>query len=189
MIASLINPRSLSLMLSIVGLSTFTQSSYGADSSAITCEIGNELAGRTFKRAATAKNAKNYVIANENRMAFWDVYQYSSHCENVKKMADELTSKGLGKDAKPPSSVEVASSFLAGPDLALPKSCWEEGSLRCRIIITDPPKGNAAGYTHAPSFYLLEGFGSGIGEPSSPNWKKFDQKKLMLPLTTEGKGK
>lgn len=175
--------------LPILLLITFIENSFAADSAAMACDIGNELAGKIFKRAAAAKNAKNEVVAFENRTAFWDVYQYSSHCENVKKMASELSSKGMGKDAKPPSSEDVVNAFLASPDFAVPKSCWGKGSFGCKIIITEPPKGNTAGSQGDPSVYLLEGLGSGGGKPSTPNWKKFDQQKLVLPMTIDSKGK
>ena len=143
----------------MIVLMTFIQNSFASEPNKMACEIGNKLAKNIYQRVATAYNNENYQAVFANKDDFWDVYQYSSHCTNVKNYSAELISKGLYKNTKLPDSETK---------IELPKSiqslCMTSG---CVINVTEPGGAISTGIV-IPSYQSL------TSEPSKGiiNWEK-----------------
>lgn len=75
----------------------FLQKSFAAE---IDCEVGSKLAKNIYDRIALANSKNNVKASSAHKEDFWDIYKYSSNCNNVKKLANELQ-----RVSKPPALV------------------------------------------------------------------------------------
>lgn len=155
---------------------------YAAEAEKLSCIVADDLAGKSYTRAAEAKNSNNLVAAYQHKLAFWDIFKHGSHCVKVKTMAMQLSVKKLGDEDNAPSTQEAFMSFAGPSGLNLPQSCFNGGTFSCRLIITEPPKGNSKGWEGGPDFYLLDEDSLSTKRRTSPSWKKFVGPKLEFPL-------
>jgi hypothetical protein len=150
---------------------------------AIPCNIADDLAGKAYDRAASAKNQHNEVVAYQAKLAFWDIYQYSSGCDNVNAMARELTRNKLGENDGPPTNQATVESLLSMTGFGRSTGCFSSGTGDCQIVVYKPAKGNAAGMEGKQTFYWLNEDSLSRKSPDPTSWKMFTGSKLVLPQT------
>lgn len=155
---------------------------HAAESKSMSCEIAEDLAGKSYTRAANAKNANNLVAAHQYKLAFWDLFEYSAQCEKVALMAGQLRAYRLGEKDTEPSAQEKLTSLTGPSGLNLPSGCFSGGTVVCRIIVTEPGKGKSAGMEAPPHFYLLQEKNP-LSVSKTPSWQKFSEPKLQFPST------
>lgn len=71
------------------------------------CEAAVKLAKNSYERV---RNASSRNQAHDRSVAFWDIHELSSSCDEVKELAKVLITHGLSRGSRPPSEDTIAAS-------------------------------------------------------------------------------
>lgn len=124
---------------------------------AMDCNIATKLSMNIYDRIYNAKNNKDTKVAFAHKDDFWDFYEYSSDCKEVKILANELILNNMSKDDKVPTDDGKRQEIL--------DSC----KFGCTITVKGGGKGNVSGI-ELPEILQLQ--------PFDPNEKIINLKKI-----------
>lgn len=151
----------------------------------ILCSIADDIAKRSYERIISSVEQKESAFASIHSMSFWDIYEFSKHCEHVKLMADELEINGFEKN-----HTKVHYPILKNEYLKLPTYCLNGGALNCGVFISEPPKANLTGMEDpdeptAPVWRYLDRGSDSTNNGQTYEWKNFPSYPITLPSDTQ----